>query len=173
VFDIEGLWEVVSEISNEFQSDRHKRAQFHPSDAGRVVDEASTVAQMHNTGSVILEADVGAGMSRQVAREEAEIEIGDSEAEEEEGEDLEEVNTPSIQNLSSANNLAESGNIFVDTNNDTRDPVKPAERKGKTEIIIIDNMTTPISTLFLQTEKSSGESSSNQFPPCQLSASKL
>jgi hypothetical protein len=161
VFDIEGVWEVLSEVSVDCQS--RILVQEPPSLAENAVESPDRMpgqitATTKNARSIL------PGENIRAEREE-ELEIGDSEAEEDidlDGDhngDLEEADRSYVDNTDLAQNKTNAPatiNIALSREESTLES-KPLEGKGRTEIIIIDNMTSPINELFSNRERTSGK----------------
>ncbi len=154
VFDIEGVWEVLSEISADCQS---------PLPGQELSNSAEKLTE--GPDQILGQINAAAGTARNIApkleveaERENELEIKDSEAEEDD-EDIEEVDISHTGNtdlLQDINNAPDS----LGTSIPSADPTlraKPPEGKGQIEIIIIDSMTSPISELFSHRERTSGK----------------
>jgi hypothetical protein len=174
VFDIEGIWEVLSEISAGCQSpiperDLSNLAEKVAEDADRMPGEKLVVPEAAGTKSSGLEVEVGG---------EKELEIGDSDAEDEDIDLEDELQEAGVSHRGRTNVVPDNADAPRSLHEE-EDPTlrsKPPENIERTEIIIIDNMTTPTAELFSRRERSSGTShpsisilsqrtSANLFPP--------
>lgn len=158
VFDIEGVWEVLSEISADCQSPISARD---PSHLAKVAEDLERTSGQMTTATNTTRIK---GLESQIDEGgEKELEIGDSEAEEEDidlEEEVEEADISHTDNTGLAPDNTNPQHSFPQKDPTLRS--KPPESKGRTEIIIIDNMTTPISELFSRRERSFG--TSQPFP---------
>jgi hypothetical protein len=158
VFDIEGVWEMLSEVSADCQS--HIPVQEPPNldekaaeSPDRMPDQITAAAK--NTRPISPGQNIR-------AEQEDELEIGDSEAEEEDIDingDLKEADISHVGNTDLAQNKTNAP-ATINTALSREDSIfesKPLESKGRTEIIIIDNMTSPINELFSNRERTSGK----------------
>lgn len=153
VFGIEGVWEVLSEISADCRTpiparDLLNLAEKETEDSDLTSGQTTAVTQTARTKSSRLEVEVDG---------EKELEIVDSEAEEEGinlDDDLGEANISQMENTyaspSTGDPLPQKESPYIRS--------KPPESIGRTEVIIIDNMATPISELFSRRERSFGKS---------------
>jgi hypothetical protein len=157
VFDIEGIWEVLSEISTDCHSPKSvldvsnltERADGHDSTTGRM----TVAAEPAKTKIPELELH---------AEQEGELEIGDSEAEEEDidiDDSLEEADMShvGVTDLYKAPKITPA---LITSSLSRENPAsgsRSSENKRRTDIIIIDNMTSPINDLFSNRERTSGK----------------
>jgi hypothetical protein len=164
-FDIEGVWEVLSEISADCQSAIPARDLSNLAEKGAEDPELksgrmkSVVAETSRNQGSALEAEAGGAK---------ELEIVDSEAEEEDIELEDELEEAEISQRGNTDLAPDKTNALHSLPR-KKDPTlrsKPPESKGRTEIVIIDNMTTPISELFSRRERSFG--TSQPFPSLPL-----
>jgi len=154
VFDIEGIWEVLSEISADFQSPIPARDLS--KDADRMSGQKLAVIENAETKSSGLRVEAGGGK---------ELEIGDSEAEDEDIDLEDELREADISHRSRMDVTPDNADAprSLPEEEDPTLRSKPPESIERTEIIIIDNMASPITELFSRREKASGTS-----PPSYL-----
>jgi hypothetical protein len=152
-FDIEGVWEVLCEISADCQSPITRNFL---NLAKEDVAVPESISGQSKTGVI------GNTNARNPGREieagtEKGLEIGDSEEDEE---DFEFADSPEeVTNVVPDNtNVIQSTSISLSREPGPSLKKKPPEGKERTEIIVIDNMTTPINELFSRREKSFGKS---------------
>lgn len=149
VFDIEGVWEVLSEISADCQSPILMQDPLHLAEKDAEATDCMSgqeIAVPETASLKLLGLEVE-------AEGEKELEIDDSEAEEEDI-DFEDDLAGADTSQTDHTNAPHSSNIILPREHPTLRSKPPDTRK--TDIIIIDNMTTPISELFSRRERSFG-----------------
>ncbi len=155
VFDIEGLWEVLSEISRDSYSS--EQAEDVKESVKKMADR-NEPTPLRTEDGVQMHAETGDEELDNEAEVEKQAEIGDSEAEDDEELDLD-------LEAEMVDRLTENQTTVSRTQEVSHDPTAKSTEKGGTDIIIIDNMTTPINDLFSLREKSAGMS---HLPPLLL-----
>lgn len=151
VFDIEGVWEVLSEISADCQPPISSRHASNPATKEVAQSELVSSPKIGVSGCTTTTGPVP-----DEVESEKEPEIVDSETEEdyfefddrpEEVDDL----APDTTNVLHSTSISLAHEVGPNLKE------KPPESMGRTEIVIIDNMTTPINELFSRRERNFGK----------------